>query len=93
MFLNFFTKYTPFLNRSQIKKKANSKLWFFQKESFSCQYFPKLYENSGGNVKNELDLTNYATKTDLKATAGVDMYTLAAKSDLASLEAEVDKKI
>ena len=52
-----------------------------------------MYENSGGNVKNELDLTNYATKTDLKATTGVDMYTLAAKSDLASLEAEVDKKI
>ena len=30
------------------------------------QYFPKPYQNFGGNVKVELELSNYATKTDLK---------------------------
>ena len=30
------------------------------------QYFPKPYEPFGGNAKVELDLSNYATKTDLK---------------------------
>ena len=36
-----------------------------------CEYFPK--PNSlGANVKVELDLSNYATKADLKDAAGVD---------------------
>ena len=30
------------------------------------QYFPKPYKNFGVNVKVELELFNYATKTDLK---------------------------
>ena len=30
------------------------------------QYFPKPYKNFGGNVKIELELSNYATKTDFK---------------------------
>ena len=30
------------------------------------QYFPKPYKNFGGNVKIELELYNYATKTDFK---------------------------
>ena len=30
------------------------------------QYFRKLYERSRGKVKVELDLSNYATKPDLK---------------------------
>ena len=33
------------------------------------EYFPK---PTGANVKVELDLSNYATKTDLKNAAGVD---------------------
>ena len=33
------------------------------------QYFPKPYKNFGGNVKVELELSNYATKTDLKNAA------------------------
>ena len=27
------------------------------------QYFPTLYENSGGNIKVELNLSNYADKS------------------------------
>ena len=30
------------------------------------QYFPKPYKSFRGNVKVELDLSNYATKLDLK---------------------------
>ena len=54
------------------------------------QYFPKPYDLFGGNVKVELDLSNYATKTHLKVTK---VYTskLAGKSDLASLKAELSK--
>ena len=35
-------------------------------------------------IKVQLDLSNYATKADLKKTKGVDASNLAAKSDLAS---------
>ena len=41
------------------------------------------------NVK--VDLSNYATKIDLKNTTGTDTSKLAAKSDLISLKAEDDK--
>ena len=36
-------------------------------------------------------LSNYATKTDLRRVTGVDTYKLAAKSDLASLKAEINQ--
>ena len=43
------------------------------------------------NVKVDLDLPNYATKTDLKNAKGVDISKFAEKVDLASLKSEVDK--
>ena len=55
------------------------------------QYFPKPYRNFGGNIALKVDLSNYATKTDFKNATGVDTSELAAKSDLASLKAEIDK--
>ena len=42
-------------------------------------------------MKVELDLSNYATKTDLKNAAGVDKSKLAKKVDLASLKSYLDK--
>ena len=30
------------------------------------QYFPKPYEPFGGDIKVEVDLSNYATKADIK---------------------------
>ena len=39
----------------------------------------------------KVDLFNYATTTDLKNARGIDTFKLAAKSDLASLKAEIDK--
>ena len=55
------------------------------------QYFPRPYWSFKGNVKVESELSSYATKAELKNVTGVDTSELAAKSDLASLEAEVDK--
>ena len=46
------------------------------------QYFPKPYNHFGGNVKAELDLSNYATKTDVKGATGIDMSRLALRSNL-----------
>ena len=55
------------------------------------QYFHKPYQHSGGNINVKLDLSSYATKADLKGAIGADALSLAAKSDLASLKAKVDK--
>ena len=54
------------------------------------QYFPP-YRSSGRNTKVELDLTNYATKTDLKNVTHGDVSSFASKTNLASLKTEVDK--
>ena len=53
-------------------------------------YYPP-YKSSNQNVKVELDLTNYATKTDLKNIAHVDTSSYALKTNLAALKSEVDK--
>ena len=55
-------------------------------------YFLNWYERSGETVKAELDLSNYATKAGLKGALGVHTSKLAAKSDLASLKVQVDKR-
>ena len=47
-------------------------------------YKHTLYKMS--HIKVELDLSNYATKADLKSEIGIDTTNLAAKSDLASLK-------
>ena len=52
------------------------------------QYFPKPYKPFGGDISVKVDLSNYATKTDLEKPTGVDTSNLTAKSDLASLKAE-----
>ena len=57
----------------------------------SSQYFPKPYEPFGGDTNVKVDLSNYATKTDLKNARGIGTSKLAAKSDLVSLKAGVDK--
>ena len=54
------------------------------------QYFPPPFRSSGGNIKVELDLSSYATKTDLKNVTHV-VSNLALKSNLASLQTEVNK--
>ena len=55
------------------------------------QYFPKPYEPFGGDINVKVDLSNYATRTDLKNVTHVDVSRFALKSNLASLKTEVDK--
>ena len=54
------------------------------------QYYPP-YKSSSNNIKVELDLANYATKTDLKNITHVDVRSFASKTNLAALKTEVDK--
>ena len=54
------------------------------------QYFPP-YNNSSGNIKVKLDLSNYATKDDVKNIAHVDVSSYATKTNLAALKSEVGK--
>ena len=55
------------------------------------QYFPKPYEPFGGDIKVKVDLSNYATKADIKNISHVDTSSFALKTNLASLKTEVDK--
>ena len=56
-----------------------------------CQYFLKQYERFGKNVKVELNLSNYATKANLKGATSVDTSNLAENSNLARLKDKMDK--
>ena len=81
-------------NKLYVKwKKYNDSLssWIDQKGSYKMsQYFPP-YRRFGRNIKVELDLSNYATKTDLKNVTHVDVSSFASKANLASLKTEVGK--
>ena len=55
------------------------------------QYFPKPYEPFGGDINVKVDLSNYATKTDLKNVSHVDVSSFALKPNSASLKIEVNK--
>ena len=46
------------------------------------------YKSSSNNIKVELDLTNYATKTDINNLTHVDTSSFASKTNL---KTEVDK--
>ena len=54
------------------------------------QYFPP-YGSDKGDIKVELDLSNYATKTDLKNVTHADVSSFASKTSMASLKTEIDK--
>ena len=49
------------------------------------------YKSSSNNIKVELDLTNYTTKTDLNNINHVDTSSFTSKTNLAALKTEVDK--
>ena len=45
------------------------------------QYFPKPYERFGADINVKVDLSNYATKADLKNATGINKSKLASKCD------------
>ena len=54
------------------------------------EYFPKP-SSHGENIKIKIDLTNYATKKDIKNITHVNTSNFALKTNLANLKTEVDK--
>ena len=52
---------------------------------------PKPYRPFGGDINVKVDLSNYATKANLKKGTKVDTSNLALKSNLAKLKAKVEK--
>ena len=55
------------------------------------KYYPKPYEPFGGDINVKVDLSNYATKTELKNVTHVDTSSFALKTILANLKTEVGK--
>ena len=54
---------------------------------YKMSYYPP-YKSSSNNIKVELDLTNYSTKTDLNNITHVDTSSLPSKTNL---EVDIDK--
>ena len=55
------------------------------------QSFPKPYEPFGGDINVKVDLSDYATKADIKNISHIDTSSFALKTNLANLKTEVDK--
>ena len=55
------------------------------------QYFPKPFRSFGGNITVMVNLSNYATKTDIKNVTHVDSSSFVLKANLASLKTEINK--
>ena len=55
------------------------------------QCFPKPFKFFGRNINVKVDLSNYATKADIKNISHVDSSSFALKTNLASLKTEVNK--
>ena len=55
------------------------------------KYIPKSFRSFGRNINVKVDLSNYATKTDIKNILHVNTSSFALKTNLASLKPEVDK--
>ena len=50
-----------------------------------------IFLNHEENIKVKIDVTNYATKEDIKDITHVDTSNFALKTNLANLKTEVDK--
>ena len=71
----------------KVLKRKGDKLYVIK----MSQYFPKLFRSFGRNINVKFDLSNYATKTDLKNVTHVDTSSFALKTNLANLKTEFDK--
>ena len=55
------------------------------------QYFSKPYKQFGWDINVKVNISNYATKADIKNITHVDTSSFALKANLANLKTEVDK--
>ena len=56
-----------------------------------CQYFLKPYKPFVGDINVKVDLSNFATKTDIKNFSHVHTSSLALMKNLVNLKTEVNK--
>ena len=62
----------------------------YKRVYYKMSYYPP-YKSSSNNIQVELDLSNYATKDDVKNITYGDVSSYATKTNLAALKTEVDK--
>ena len=55
------------------------------------EHFPKSFRSFRRNINVKVDLSNYATKTDLKNVTHIDTSSFALRANLANLKTEIDK--
>ena len=55
------------------------------------RYFPKPYESFGRDINVKIDLSNSATKDDIKNITHIDTSSFVLKTNVANLETKVDK--
>ena len=66
--------------------------WIDKKDiAIQMRYFPELYNHRKIKIKFKLDLSNYATKSNLKRAAGIDTSKFAENVDLTALKSDVDR--
>ena len=58
---------------------------------YKISYFREPYGHSKTKIKNELNLSNYATKSDLKSATHIHTSIFVEKAYLASLKLDFDK--
>ena len=55
------------------------------------KFFPRPFRSFGRNINVKVDLSNYATKADIKNISHVDTSSFALKTNLANLKNELNK--
>ena len=65
--------------------------WIDKKDIVQMGEFFQKPKSLGTTVKIELDLSNYATKTDLKSARDIDTSDFAKKIDWGNFKSDVDK--
>ena len=76
----------------KVLKRKNLIVGLIKKVSYKIrEHFPKSFRSFRRNINVKVDLSNYATTTDLKNVTHVDTSTFALTTNLAILKTEVDK--
>ena len=55
------------------------------------KFFPKSFRSFRRNINVKVDLSNYATRADIKNISRVDTSSFALKTNLADVKTDVDK--
>ena len=74
-----------------MKKILNNIIFKWNSLITSESVLSKPFRSFGGNINVKVDLSSYATKTDLQNVTHVDTSRFALKANLASLKTKVDK--